>query len=320
MTAREAGRQVLADEAAALRELADALPPQFDAVVGAILTGRGRVLTCGIGKSGHIARKTAATLSSTGTPAQFLHAAEAVHGDLGMAQPGDVVLLYSHSGETEEIVRLFPSLREIGAHTVLVTGRPESTAARYADFVLATGVQREACAMNLAPTTSTTAMLALSDALAIAVMVARDFTSADFARYHPSGTLGKRLLLRVQDVMRGRTEIATVAPDAPPLVVMRAMTEAGIGVACVEDAAGFVGLISEGDLRRFLVARESVSSGRADEMVNRSPSVLDASMLAIDALEAFQNHPRKIGEMPVLSDGRLAGVLVLKDLLRSGIV
>lgn len=320
MTAREAGRQVLADEAAAILAMADALPPQFEAVVEAILRCPGRVLTCGIGKSGHIARKTAATLSSTGTPTQFLHAAEAVHGDLGMAQSGDVVLMYSHSGETEEIVRLFPSLREIGARTVLVTGRWDSTAARVADFVLSTGVQREACAMNLAPTTSTTAMLALSDALAVAVMVAQNFTSEDFARYHPSGTLGKRLLLRVQDVMRGRGEIALVSPDAPPLAVMRAMTEAGIGVACVEDATGFVGLISEGDLRRYLVARESVSSGRAEEMVNRRPSVLESSLLAIDALEAFQNHPRRIGEMPVLNDGHLAGVVVLKDLLRAGIV
>ena len=181
---------------------ADQLGEAFGQAVELILACTGRVIPCGIGKSGHIARKTAGTLSSTGTPSLFLHAAEAVHGDLGMVTGDDIVLLYSQSGETEEIISLFPALRAIGASSILITGRPASRAGQSADLVLDTGVVEEACPIRLAPTTSTTVMLALSDALAIAVMDRRGFSSGDFARFHPSGTLGRRLLLRVSDVMR----------------------------------------------------------------------------------------------------------------------
>ncbi len=204
----DSGRRVLAAEAAAIAACGQQLDETFTDAVALVLACSGRVITCGLGKSGHIARKMAGTLSSTGTPSLFLHASEAVHGDLGMVTGKDVVLMYSHSGETDELVKLFPSIRSIGAKVILITGRPESTAGRLADMTLNTFVEDEACSNNLAPTTSTTVMLALSDALAIAVMDDRGFGREDFARFHPSGTLGKRLLLRVSDTMRPYGEIA----------------------------------------------------------------------------------------------------------------
>lgn len=319
---REFGRRVLLEEAEALLKLSERLGDTFDQAVQWMLDTKGRVITCGIGKSGHIARKAAGTLSSTGTPSAFLQAAEAVHGDLGMVTTGDIVVLYTHSGETDELVRLFPSIREIGAQTILITGRPDSSAGRLADLVLDTGVQSEACPHNLAPTTSTTAMLALSDALAVAVMERRGFGREEFARFHPSGALGKRLLLRVSDTMRGRADIACVVETTPLLDVMRAITQAGVGAALVVDAEDrLIGFISDGDLRRhFVMSTEPLEVVASDLMV-RQVTTIPADLLAIEALEVFQNLPRKIGEMPVLdAEGRVTGLLMLKDLLRSGIV
>lgn len=318
----ERGQKVLHEEAAAIFAMAEGLGEPFGKAVALILGCKGRTITCGIGKSGHIARKASGTFSSTGTPSLFLHAAEAVHGDLGGVTKADVVILYTHSGETDEIVRLFPSFRELGAKTILITGRAKSSAGFVADLVLDTGVVHEACPNNLAPTTSTTAMLALSDALAVAVMERRGFTSEDFARFHPSGTLGKRLLLRVQDVMRKDADVALVREDAPVVNVMRSITQAGAGAACVVDEQGVLaGFISDGDLRRhFVNAAEPFSATAADLMV-RQVTTLNPDLLAIDAMELFQNLPRKVGEMPVLDDDdRVIGILMLKDLLRSGIV
>lgn len=319
---REFGKRVLREEAEALIQLADHLGESFDQAVDWMLGVRGRVITCGIGKSGHIARKTAGTLSSTGTPSLFLQAAEAVHGDLGMVTSADIVLLYTHSGETDELVRLFPSIREIGARTILMTGRPDSSAGRLADLVLDTRVSHEACPHNLAPTTSTTAMLALSDALAVAVMERRGFGREEFARFHPSGALGKRLLLRVTDVMRPAAEIARVAADAPVLDIMRAITNAGVGAAVVLDTSGrLAGFVSDGDLRRHFVASPDPFAARAEDLMATAVTTIGEDLLAVEALEVFQNLPRKIGEMPVVGeDGRVVGLLMLKDLLRSGIV
>lgn len=319
---REFGRRVLIEEAEALQQLAGNLGDSFDQAVEWMLGVKGRVITCGIGKSGHIARKTAGTLSSTGTPSLFLQAAEAVHGDLGMVTADDIVLLYTHSGETDELVRLFPSIREIGARTILMTGRPDSSAGRLADLVLDTGVTREACPHNLAPTTSTTAMLALSDALAVAVMERRGFSREEFARFHPSGALGKRLLLRVSDVMRPAPEFARVTADAAVLDVMRAITNAGVGAAVVLDAHDrLAGFVSDGDLRRHFVSSEEPLAAHAEDLMARSVTTISEDLLAVEALEVFQNLPRKIGEMPVVGkDDRVVGLLMLKDLLRSGIV
>jgi arabinose-5-phosphate isomerase len=279
------------------------------------------VITCGIGKSGHIARKTAGTLSSTGTPSFFLHAAEAIHGDLGIVQSGDLVLMYTHSGETDELVKLFPSLYALGAKTILLTGRPGSSAGRLASLVLDTCVTEEACPNNLAPTTSTTAMLALSDALALAVMDRREFTREDYARLHPGGTLGRRLLLTVRDVMRSGPDAPAVPPSASVTEVMRAITKAGAGAACVvSDTGALLGLISDGDLRRHFVDAPSPLEGTAEAIMTRNVSTIEPTLLAAEALEVFQNLPKKIGEMPVVEGEKLVGLLALKDLLRSGIV
>ncbi|HWA83576.1 MAG TPA: KpsF/GutQ family sugar-phosphate isomerase [Fimbriimonadaceae bacterium] len=312
------GRRVLVEEAQAILALAEDLG-RFEEAVGAIYSSRGRVITCGVGKSGHIARKTAGTLSSTGTPSLFLHAAEAVHGDLGMVTADDIVLMYTHSGETDELVRLFPSIRTIGARTILITGRPDSSAGRLADLVLDTKVSSEACSNNLAPTTSTTVMLALSDALAVAVMERRGFGKEDFAKFHPSGTLGKRLLLRVSDVMRPLGDIAAVDPGEEILEVSREITQAGVGAACVVENGALVGFISDGDLRRHLANGGDIHA-KAASLMSVGVTTIDPDMLAIDAFEVFQNLPRKIGEMPVVRDARLFGLLMLKDLVRSGIL
>lgn len=316
---------MLHHESAALNHLADHLDERFDQAVEWIYSCEGRVVTCGVGKSGHIARKTAGTLSSTGTPSLFMHAAEALHGDLGMVTAKDIVLGYSQSGETEEIVRLYPSLRMIGARTVLITGRAESSAAQLSHLVLDTRVIAEACPNNLAPTTSTTVMLALSDALAVAAMERRGFTKEDFAVFHPSGSLGKRLLLTVADVMRTGTDNAVVSPDATVHEVLFAITKAGAGAACVVDASGvMVGIISDGDLRRHFLAERTGDDPLktpAHELMSAKFSTTQAELLAIEALEQFQNAAKKIGEIPVLDpERRPVGMLVLKDLLRSGIV
>ena len=314
------GRSVVMQESAALARMANGLGQEFQTAAEWILGAAGRVITCGVGKSGHMARKAAGTFSSTGTPSFFLHASEAVHGDLGMVTAADIVILYSQSGETDEVVRLFPSIRDQGAKTILITGRESSSGARAADLVLNTGVTEEACLHNLAPTTSAIAMSAMSDALAVAVMEARGFSRDDFARFHPSGALGKRLLLRVSDVMRPVAEIAVVEPSTDVLAVIREMTRASVGVACVVKNGVYQGLISEGDLRRHLLAHSEKLTGNANDMVNPSAATTASDLLAVEALEAFQNHPKKIGEMPVVADGELLGLLVLKDLLRTGIV
>lgn len=315
-------QRVLREEATAIGSLADQLGDACLTMVDWMVECRGRVITCGIGKSGHIARKTAGTLSSTGTPSLFLHAAEAVHGDLGMVTGDDIVMAYSHSGETDEILRIFPSLRVIGARTVLVTGKPESSAARLADLVLNTAVQKEACAINLAPTTSTTVMLALSDALAVAAMERREFKREDFAVFHPSGSLGRRLLLRVAEVMRTGEDNALVTDDAPIMEVLAAITRAGAGAACVVDDAGkMIGIITDGDVRRFLLKGGNSQEGSARDIMSSTFSSISPDLLAVEALDIFQNHPKKLGEMPVLAqDGKPLGILMLKDLLRAGIV
>jgi len=316
-----AGVRVLREEAVAINALADNLGPEFDSAVQWLLACEGRIVTCGIGKSGHIARKTAGTLASTGTPSHFLQAAEAVHGDLGTITAKDIVLMYSHSGETDELVKLFPSIGAIGARTILMTGRPESSAGRLADLVLNTRVTREACPNNLAPTTSTTVMLALSDALAVAVMEARGFSSEDFAKFHPSGTLGRRLLLRVTDVMRQGADLALVSPSAPVLDVLRAISQAGAGAACVVDDSGqLIGFIADGDIRRHFVDTASPFEATAEELMVRGVSTIGPELLAVEALEVFQNLPKKVGEMPVIAEGKPIGMIMLKDLLRAGIV
>ncbi|MDQ2986368.1 MAG: KpsF/GutQ family sugar-phosphate isomerase [Armatimonadota bacterium] len=314
-------RETLLQEAEAIQRLSRRLGTDFEDTAQRILECTGRVVTCGIGKAGDIAKKFSSTLSSTGTPSFFLHPADAVHGDLGMLRKEDVVILLSNSGETEEVLRLFAPLRQIGVSTILITGRGQSTAAKQADIALDIAVETEACPHNLAPTTSTTVMLALADALAIAVMRARQFTKDEYALVHPSGSLGRRLLMRVRDAMRQGDDLPLVGPETPFLDVLAAITKAGAGAACVVDPDGsLLGLVADGDIRRRLLSeKEGALTDRAEELMTVNPASTEADALAIECLEAFENHPKKIGEMPVLEEGRVVGMVMLKDLIRLGI-
>ena len=319
---RAIGREVLHIEAQAVQSLADRLDDSFDRAVEVLLNCSGRLVISGVGKSGAIARKLAGTFSSTGTPALFLHPTDAVHGDLGTVTAQDVALLLSYSGESDEIVALCPALKRLQVFTLAMTGRPDSTLGRMVDLVLDVAVVREACPHNLAPTASTTSMLAMGDALALAVMVARGFTPDDFALNHPAGALGKRLLLRASDVMRTGDSLAVVSQDAPLREALFAITRAGAGAACVVDANGvMVGLVTDGDIRRRLLQDERALAQPVHEAMNRHFFRLQGNPLAIEVMEKFQSLPVKIGDMPVLDEaGRPIGMITLKDLLRMGLV
>jgi arabinose-5-phosphate isomerase len=316
----EAGRQVLELEAAALRALAARLGSEFARVVDRLLCCEGRVVTTGIGKSGAIARKGAATLASTGTPALYLHPAEGVHGDLGMVTGQDVVVALSYSGETDEVLAMLPALKRLGVPLVAITGKIGSTLATAADLVLDVAVEREACPLNLAPTTSTTAMLGLLDALAVAVMGARRFSRENYALFHPAGSLGRRLLLRVRDLMRVGERMACCAPEATLRDALFAITRAQGGCVFAVDSAGkFVGLLTDGDIRRLLLADESALRRPVAEVLNRGPRTIGPERLVSEALAVMERHP-PCGELPVLdADRRAVGVLNLKDIARAGI-
>lgn len=318
----EVAREVLQIERDAIQRVADSLDSRFEQAVGVLLACAGRVVLSGVGKSGAIARKLAGTFSSTGTPAIFLHPTEAAHGDLGTITDQDVAILLSYRGESDELTLLCPALKRLGVYTIVFTGRADSTLGRMADLVLEIPIEREACPHNLAPTASTTAMLALGDALALATMTARGFTPDDFARNHPAGALGRRLLLRAADVMRTGDALACVPETAPLRDALFAITKAGAGAACVVDAQGtMVGLVTDGDIRRRLLQDETALSRPVCEAMTRHPTTLSGNPLAIEVLERFHSAHAKIGDIPVLDDeGRPIGMIVLKDLLRAGIV
>lgn len=318
----EVAREVLQIERDAIQRVADSLDSRFEQAVGVLLACAGRVVLSGVGKSGAIARKLAGTFSSTGTPAIFLHPTEAAHGDLGTITDQDVAILLSYRGESDELTLLCPALKRLGVYTIVFTGRADSTLGRMADLVLEIPIEREACPHNLAPTASTTAMLALGDALALATMTARGFTPDDFARNHPAGALGRRLLLRAADVMRTGDALACVPETAPLRDALFAITKAGAGAACVVDAQGtMVGLVTDGDIRRRLLQDEGALARPVCEAMTRHPTTLRGNPLAIEVLEQFHRAHAKIGDIPVLDDeGRPIGMIVLKDLLRAGIV
>ena len=321
------GRRVLIEAARSLDRLAETLDSTVWAeAVQLILHTKGRVVVTGMGKSGMIAVKLAATLSSTGTPAQFLHPAEGVHGDLGMLQPGDLVIAFSYSGETDEITAILPAFGSLGTPLIAVTGNPQSTLGQAAALVLDVFVEREACPMNLAPTTSTTAMIALGDALAVTVMVARDFTPEQYSRLHPAGTLGRRLTLRVADVMRTGDAVAILPGHRTVLEAMFAITQAHAGAAVITDAEGRVaGLLTDGDIRRHLLDNQQMLSRPASEAMTVNPGLVTAGLLATEGLRRLDDfHPlpgQKAGDAPVVdADGRPVGMLTLKDLVKAGIV
>jgi arabinose-5-phosphate isomerase len=318
----ERARKVLQIEADAVRALIDRLGPEFTRVVSMLVGCEGRVVSTGVGKAGAIARKLAATLASTGTPALFLHPAEGVHGDLGVVTGQDIVLALSYSGESDEVVRLLPALSQIGACVIALVSNPESSLARAAAVVLDVSVAEEACPLSLAPTASAIAMLALGDALAMAAMEERGFTREDFARYHPAGALGRRLTLRVSNVMRTGDQMAVVPRTARLVDAMFAITKAGAGVAFVVDPDGkLVGLITDGDIRRAITAdRQSLDRPCEDVMV-RNPLTIEGDILAAEALQILEESPRRPGDAPVVdAERKPIGLLTLKDLLRAGIV
>lgn len=315
------GREVLRLEAAALDRLAERLGDEFDRACELLLACRGRVVATGIGKSGAVARKIAATLASTGTPALFLHPAEGVHGDLGMVTPDDVVLALSYSGESDELRAILPVLKRFRVPLIAMTGNPRSTLAEYADVMLDVAVEREACPLNLAPTTSTTAMLAMGDALAVAAMHARRFTAEEFALFHPGGTLGRRLLMRVCDLMRRGDRMAVVSPEVLVREALFAITRAQAGcVFIVGDDGRLLGLLADGDIRRLLLRDENHLRSRVGDVMIRNPRVIAPDRLVTEAV-ALMEQPPPCSELPVLDDhGRPIGVLNLKDVVRAGIV
>ncbi len=314
-------RQVLATEAAAITALSTRLGREFVAAVELILGCRGRVVVSGIGKSGHVARKLASTLASTGTPAFFVHPTEALHGDLGMITSNDVVIMLSNSGETDELVTLTPSLKREGARIVAITGSGGSSLAQAADIHLDAAVDSEACPLGLAPTASTTAALALGDALALALLDARGFSAEDFARSHPGGALGRRLLTRVADVMRTGTALPTCPADATLAEAIVEMSRKGMGMTVIVNTDGGVaGIFTDGDLRRCLDRVRDVVAVRVVDVMTRAPRTIGPDALAVDCVDVMETAPKVSQLLVVDVQGRLAGALHLHDLFRARIV
>jgi arabinose-5-phosphate isomerase len=314
-------RDVLATEAAAIVALSQRLGERFVAAIGLILACRGRVVVSGIGKSGHIAHKLAATLASTGTPAFFVHPAEASHGDLGMITADDVVLMLSNSGETDELVQLAPHIRRQGAKIIALTGNEQSSLAQAADVHLDAAVDAEACPLGLAPTASTTAALALGDALALALLDARGFSVDDFARSHPGGTLGRRLLTRVRDVMVSGAALPVVDNSASLGEAVVEMSGKGMGMTVVCDAeARVVGIFTDGDLRRCLARVADVRCTPVQEVMTRTPRTIGPDRMAIECVELMETPP-KVTQLLVVDEARrLVGALHLHDLFRARVV
>jgi len=323
----EHGRYTLRVEAEALLRLAERLDASFARAVKLTLGCAGRVVVTGVGKSGAIGRKIAGTLASTGTPALFLHPSEGVHGDLGMVVPGDLMLALSYSGASDEIVAILPAMKRISLLIIAMTGCLDSPLARYADVVLDVSVEQEACPLGLAPTASSTAMLALGDALAVAVMRERRFSAEDYARLHPAGSLGRRLLLTAGDLMRTGEFCVNASEDTPLMDVLFAITAANAGAANVLDADGrLAGIITDGDIRRGLLKDRDCLSRRAAEVMTRNPRTCGPGQLAAECMAMMQQGvaqqtKRGIADMPVVDDdGRPLGMLNLKDLLQASIV
>jgi arabinose-5-phosphate isomerase len=319
-TLQQLGRAVIELEAEALSALVPRLNEDFARACRLILDSPGRVVVTGMGKSGHIGGKIAATLASTGTPAFFVHPGEAQHGDLGMIQPQDVVIAISNSGETGEILTILPIIKRMGAKLIALTGNPKSSLAQQADAHLDAGVAKEACPLNLAPTSSTTAALALGDALAVALLKTRNFTPEDFARSHPGGKLGRRLLLYVRDVMHSGDRVPLVPDTASLREALLEMTGKGLGMTGVLDATGkLAGIYTDGDLRRTLNKGADVYNAKISDVMTRNPKTCRADQLAAEIVQ-FMEQSNINGLMVVDADQRVQGALNMHDLLRAGVV
>lgn len=316
----EEARKVIRIEAEALMRLADAINGEFERAVQLILASKGRVVVTGMGKSGLVGQKIASTMASTGTPAFFLHPGEAIHGDLGMIMRGDVVIAISNSGETDEVVRILPVIKRLGASLVAVAGNPASTLAKAGDVFLDISVKEEACPLGLAPTASTTATLAIGDALAVALLLQRGFKAEDFALFHPGGALGKRLILRVEDLMHTGAAVPLVQEGTPMREALFVITSKGLGITGVTDADGrLVGVITDGDLRRALEKGTDFLERSAGDLMRRNPKRIGRADLAAGALQRMEAYA--ITSLFVFDgDGdRPVGIIHLHDLLKAGI-
>ena len=307
-------------EARALLGLKARQDENFGRACEAMLECRGRVVVMGMGKSGHVGRKIAATLASTGTPALFVHPGEASHGDLGMVAPGDVVLAISNSGESDELDAIVPALKRLGVTLVAMTGRTESTLAQHAHITLNSAVDQEACPLNLAPTASTTAQMALGDALAVALLDARGFREEDFARSHPGGSLGRKLLMHVRDLMRSGDDVPRVGPQTAFTDMLREMTGKGLGFTAITDAAGRVlGIFTDGDLRRLIERGADLRALLAADVMHPGPKLVSADALAVEAADVMEQH-RITSVLVIDAQGLLVGALNSNDLMRAKVI
>jgi len=318
--ALELARATLDIEARALEALKERQGDGFIAALGAMLACRGRVVVMGMGKSGHVGRKVAATLASTGTPALFVHPGEASHGDLGMVTPGDVVLAISNSGESDELAAIVPAIKRLGVTFVAMTGRVDSSLGRHADIVISSAVDQEACPLNLAPTASTTAQMALGDALAVALLDARGFRAEDFARSHPGGSLGRKLLMHVADLMRTGDAVPRVAGETLMAEMLREMTKKGFGFTAVTTSDGAVaGIFTDGDLRRLIETGADLRALRAQDVMSQAPKTIRADALAVEAADLMEQH-RVTGLLVVDAGERLVGAVNSNDLMRAKVI
>ena len=313
-------RETFDIESAAVLGLKNRVGEAFACTVELVLALQGRVVVMGMGKSGHVGRKIAATLASTGTPAMFVHPGEASHGDLGMVTQTDLVLMISNSGESQEVAAILPVLKRLGVPLVAMTGNGSSTMAKHADLWIDSAVAKEACPLNLAPTASTTAQMAMGDALAVALLDARGFRAEDFARSHPGGVLGRKLLTLVSDVMRSGDAVPKVAPTASFSELMREMSAKGLGATSVVDAQGQVlGIFTDGDLRRWVEQGVDLRAKTAQEVMHESPYTISIHALAVDAADLME--ARRITSVLVLDDaGALCGALNSNDLMRAKVI
>ncbi|HNX80860.1 MAG TPA: KpsF/GutQ family sugar-phosphate isomerase [Candidatus Omnitrophota bacterium] len=314
------GKQVLDIEAAAVRDIKKSVNADFKKAVSCVLACRGRLVVTGVGKTGIIGQKFSATLASTGTPSLFLHSAEAIHGDLGRVTKEDVVMLLSYSGESEEMKKLLPVLKKIGCKTIAITGNTKSAMARYSDIRLDASVKKEACPLGLAPTASTTAMLALTDALAVCLLELKGFKEKDFALFHPGGTLGRKLLLTVADIMRKGAAHPVVGEDTRISEVLMKITGCRAGSACIVDRYGkLAGIFTDGDLRRHLEIDQNLAVRMVKDVMTKNPTSVSPDMLAAEAMRILQD--KKIDEVPVVdAKKRPVGLLDVQDLLKAGVV
>lgn len=313
-------RDVLTIEAHEISALAARLDASFEAAVQLILQCKGRVVVSGMGKSGHVGGKIAATLASTGTPAFFMHPAEASHGDLGMITEGDVVIALSNSGESDELLNIVPTIKRLGAKIISITGAANSTLAKESDVHLSAEVSQEACPLGLSPTASTTAALALGDALAVCVLNLRDFTAEDFARSHPGGKIGRRLLVRVKDIMRTGNAIPSVKDGELLSIALTEMTKKGLGLtAIVNEAKQPVGVFTDGDLRRTFAKGIYTNSAKISDVMHANPNTIHANQMAVEAVELMEQ--KKINGLLVVDDaGKLVGAFNMHDILKAKVV